>query len=988
MRPFFALALGAFALSANGATDIPTADPRELPRFPAVEPRDAGATFSVKHGFHLDLVASEPQISSPVAVTFDENGRLFVLEMRDYSEQRDQQPHLGQIRLLEDTDRDGTFDRATVFADNLPWPTAIIWARGAIYVCAAPDVWRIEDADGDGRAEARQLLFTGFNSGTPKLNVQALPKCFAWGPDNRIHLQTGGGNRGIIRCAARPELPAEELGGRDFWFDPRTLGFGFESGGGQFGMSLDNAGIRFVCNNSDHLRAHLFDARYLARNRFAAVQPPLVSIAADGPAAEVFRISPDEPWRVIRTRWRVAGKVSGPVEGGGRVSGYFTGATGTTVYRGDAFGAEFVGNTFTGDAGGNLVHRKRLRANGVSFVGERPEDERRQEFVASRDTWFRPVNFANTPDGALYIVDMYREVIEHPWSLPETIKQHLDLTSGRDRGRIWRITPDGFKTKPPPQLGAASIEELVATLSHPNGWHRDTATRLLWEKRDASATAPLIRLLTNGESALGRVHALRALDGLDALTPDIIENALTDRDASVREHAIRLAERFQRDGQFPQPILAALAARQDDDAPRVRLQLALTLGGSDQEGARAALIAIARRDGSENWIRAALRTARPEQMSPLFHALAAESGVIDTASGSELLSAMARAIGSRGETDEIQRVFMATTPSESHWPIAAMLMDGIEAGGKNVDATIGAKQFVSLLERAREIVRAPAGKAPIRAAACALLARARAGDALPALLDALRGEPPSLVATAAFAALQNIPETPGELLKQWPALSPAVRELAVKFLIKRPETARALLDAVKAGKIAKSDLPAPEQSALQQHRDKTVAIKARELFPVQIVEARAEALKRYQSAAGWRGDRVKGHTVFTQRCAICHRFRGEGNAFGPDLESVASGGKEKILAHILEPDREVAPQFAAYVAELNDGTSIAGIVASETAETVVVKEPLGKEQVLPRARVVRLQTTGRSPMPEGLESGLSVEEMAGLLEFITTGDQP
>ena len=211
---------------------------------------------------------------------------------------------------------------------------------------------------------------------------------------------------------------ASEIDARRTWrprflVDPaRASQFGFETGGGQFGMSFNNAGIRFVCNNSDHLR-DLFDATYLARNHFTAVPPPLVSIAADGPAAEVFRISPDEPWRVIRTRWRVAGKVSGPVEGGGRVSGYFTGATGTTVYRGDAFGAEFVGNTFTGDAGGNLVHRKRVRADGASFVGERPPDERRAEFVASRDTWFRPVKFANTPDGTLYIIDMYREVIEH-----------------------------------------------------------------------------------------------------------------------------------------------------------------------------------------------------------------------------------------------------------------------------------------------------------------------------------------------------------------------------------------------------------------------------------------------------------------------------------------------------------------------------------------------------------------------------------------------
>ncbi len=350
------------------ADETLTVDARELPRFPAVEPRDAPATFQIKKGFHAELVAGEPLVTSPIAVSFDENGRMFVIEMRDYSEQRDEKPHLGRIRLLEDRDGDGKFERATIFADDLPWPTAVMWANGGIFVCASPDIWWLKDTDGDGRADVRELVFTGFNTGNPKLNVQALPNCFAWGPDNRIHMQTGSGNRGIISCPKRPDLAPQELAARDFWFDPQTFEFGFEAGGGQYGMSYDNRGRRFVCNNSDHLRLHVFDDRYAARNPFCPLPSPLASVAADGPAAEVFRISPDEPWRVIRTRWRVSGRVPGLVEGGGRVSGYFTGATGTTVYRGNAFGPEFVGNTFTGDAGGGLVHRKIIRPDGVSAI--------------------------------------------------------------------------------------------------------------------------------------------------------------------------------------------------------------------------------------------------------------------------------------------------------------------------------------------------------------------------------------------------------------------------------------------------------------------------------------------------------------------------------------------------------------------------------------------------------------------------------------------
>ena len=210
-------------------------------------------------------------------------------------------------------------------------------------------------------------------------------------------------------------------------------------------MSFDSRGRKFVCSNSDHIQLVTYEDRYASRNPFFAMPPPRSSIAADGPAAEVFRISPDEPWRVIRTRWRVAGLVPGPVEGGGRPSGYFTGATGTTIYRGDAFPEEYRENAFIADCGSNLVHRKKLLPDGVGLIARRPDDEQQVEFLASRDNWFRPVQFANAPDGTLYIADMYREVIEHPWSLPESIKKHLDLNSGNDRGRIYRVAPDGFR---------------------------------------------------------------------------------------------------------------------------------------------------------------------------------------------------------------------------------------------------------------------------------------------------------------------------------------------------------------------------------------------------------------------------------------------------------------------------------------------------------------------------------------------------------------
>src|SRR5687767_4381962 len=566
---------------AYGETKSPVAvdAAKDLPRYPAVAPERAIATWKVKPGFKLELAAHEPLVRDPIAITFDENGRMFVCEMIDYSEERDRTPHLGRISMLEDKNGDGTYDTSTVFADNLAWPTGLIWANGGLFVGATPDIWRFEDKDGDGKAEVREKVFTGFGSGLPRLNVQALLNSFQWGQDNRVHVQSASGNRGKIKSLKRPDLPEQELATRDFWFDPRTYEFGFEAGGAQYGMSFDDYGRKFGCSNSDHLQYWVYDDRYAARNPFFTLPTARQSIAADGGAAEVFRISPDEPWRIIRTRWRIGGVVRGAVEGGGRVSGYFTGATGTTIYRGDAYGADFVNNSFTGDAGGQLVHRKKIHPNGVSLVGRRPDDEQGVEFAASSDTWVRVVNFANAPDGTLHICDMYREVIEHPWSIPEEIKKHLDLNNGNDRGRIYRIVPanTAWKRRGTVALGKAATVELVNTLEHENGWHRDTASRLLYERQDKSAVPLLAKLVRDGKSPLAKHHALGVLDGLGALDEGTAIAAVGDSDPRVRERGIVMAEKLSVKGALSSGLAEKLAMLADDADERVRFQLAFTV---------------------------------------------------------------------------------------------------------------------------------------------------------------------------------------------------------------------------------------------------------------------------------------------------------------------------------------------------------------------------------------------------------------------------
>ncbi len=596
---FSALCLSCVAYLHSSAAE-PAVSALDLPRIRATEPKDALSTFKIRPGLRLDLVAAEPLVVDPIALCFDENSRMFVIEMRDYSERRDER--LGRVQLLEDSDGDGKFDKSTIFADGLPWPTALCWFNGGLFVGSTPDVWFFKDTDGDGKADEKKLVFTGFGSGVQRLNVQQLFNSLTWTLDCRIH-GASGGNGGIILCPDHPEYAPVDIRNSDFSFDPRTFEMRRESGGGQYGLSFDNAGRKFVCSNSSHIREVMYEQRWVLPDMQYALPSPALDIPVDGAAAEVYRVSPDEPWRVLRTKWRVAGLVAGPVEGGGRASGYFTGATGVTIYRGTALGEDFVGDAFIADIGSNLAHRKKLHANGVAFKAERASDEQKSEFLASSDNWFRPTTFANAPDGALYVIDMYREVVEHPWSLPANIKEHLDLNSGNDRGRIYRAVARDFKQPAVPKLGRASTTELIRLLGHPNGWHRDTALRLIYERREKSAASAIRDFLRSTSSRYGQIYALYALHALNGLEKADFAFATASSNEDLRSHALRLLldhKPFGDDLDW-----AKLAG---DSSAYVRYQLAWTLAGLDLPNKKDLLRTLAK-NAKDPWERHAVLAA-------------------------------------------------------------------------------------------------------------------------------------------------------------------------------------------------------------------------------------------------------------------------------------------------------------------------------------------------------------------------------------------
>ncbi len=966
----------------------PEVTAKDLPRFPAIEPAQAVGSFQIKKGFRLELVAAEPLVRDPITMAFDENGRLFVVEMVDYSERRDEQPHLGRIRLLEDTDGDGKFDKSTVFAEDLAWPTAVICSGGGVFVGATPDIIWLKDTNGDGKADERKVVFTGFGSGVTRLNVQALINSFNWGLDNRIHGATGPNGGNAVKSLATNALAALDLRGRDFSFDTRSLRLRAETGGGQYGLSFDSVGRKFVCSNSDHLQLLMYGLHYGARNPHLVMPSPRISIAADGPAAEVFRLSPDEPWRIIRTRWRISGVVPGMVEGGGRVSGYFTGATGATIYRGDAYGPEFVDNAFIGDAGGNLVHRKVLSPNGVALTAKRPADEQNFEFLASRDTWFRPVHFQNAPDGCLYIADMYREVIEHPWSIPEAIKKHIDLNSGNDRGRIYRIVPEGFKQPPAVRLGVATTSQLVAHLASPNGWTRDTAARLIFERQDRRAVSELEQLLHRSRSALGRMHALYALDGLIALEPRHLLLGLADSDERVREQAVKLTEPLVSGARVGGPLVDKLLTMTGDLSPRVRYQLALTLGDVRHSSRSRALADIIRNDAGSAWTQLAVLSALTDGVGDVFTALVHDLRFRSNPASGEFLRRLVELIGARNNPAEARAVLEFAMKPDSAAPVAT-LVRALGDGAARAGTTLAAVDKLSHLKgvfaaaaltaenaQATDIARTQAIQL------IALTSYAESGAKLIKLLDA----PQEPVRLAAIAALGRFPapEVGRELVMRWPSFSAPARTDAVAVLLTRSDRALALLQAVQAGSIKAADLPTAQVKALRASRDPAVSSLAAKVF---VPEAKpADVLKAFQPALSLPGDAARGKVVFLERCMACHRAGQDGFALGPDFVTVKTAGKDKLLASIIEPNAEVAPQFIAFQVETRDDESYTAIIGNESPSNVTLRMANGQEVNLTRTKVKTMKSSGQSLMPEGLATGLTPQAMADLIEFIMTAE--
>jgi putative heme-binding domain-containing protein len=728
----------------------------------------------------------------------------------------------------------------------------------------------------------------------------------------------------------------------------------------------------------------------------------LTSESGDVP---VYRTSAPEPWRTVRARIRQElGKNANPGEIND--AGYFTAACGITVYRGAAYPPSYHNNLFIAEPAGNLVHRRSLDPQGVTFESRRLDEK--AEVIASSDNFFRPVNLVNAPDGTLHVVDMYREVVEDPKYVPDDLIKtgQINLEGGRELGRIYRLSPPNFRVPKPPRLGKAATTELVAQLENPNSWWRETAQRLLYERQDRSAVEPLRKLVSQSSLPQTRLHALWSLEGLDSLQEEDISVALADRSAGVRQHAVRLAEKeFRR---HPTLLTKVLALAKDPD-PMVRFQVAFTLGEAvapstemalrpqlGQPEPVAGLAQIARKDADDAWIRTAVLSSSVACADHLFETLLQSPAFLPIDGGMILLKELAFTVGSRKQRAEVERVLAAAATADSRLQTSVLvaLGEGLRQSHSDLmsrffsDASSPGYRFNSLFIHAQQVAQdmeAPIGE---RQDAIALLGYERFEDVEEPLSWLLKAGQPQEVQSAAVAALARHEqrEVPAILLRRWRNLSPAVQGAIADALLARREWIHPFLDAVETQTVSGAMIGAGRRTLLLRHSDQSIRDRATALFGTVPSKARDEVIERYKVTLSLSGDRGRGKQVFERSCVPCHRFGGTGNDIGPNLSAYgqASTFPEKLLISTLDPNREVSPEYVAYNVTLKDGSVLTGIIATQTSNSVTLKQ-VGREGpgiVILRNNIEEMTSSAVSLMPEGFEESINPEEMANLLAFL------
>jgi len=917
----------------------------------------------------VELVASEPAVASPVAAAWDEYGRLYVVEMTDYPAA----PDGGRVKRLEDRDGDGRYEHVTVFADKLHWPTGVLPWNGGVLVTSAPDLLFFKDADGDGRADVRMVVLTGFAEGNQQLRVNSP----TWGLDNAVYLANGRSG-GAVRRPADPPGKAVPIPRSDLRIDPSTWSFAPIAGFSQFGLARDDWGDRFPSWNTVPIRHVVLEPCDPAPDprTVADILDP-----ADG--GRVYSLAP------AQRRFNA------------ETVAFFNASCGPTIYRGELLGAAYRGHAFVCEPLTSVVLHRRLDPQGPTYVARRVEREKTSEFLASAHPWFRAVNLATGPDGALYVVDFCRAWVEHPAFVPEGQRNSVDFREGFEHGRIWRIVPRN-KTTPPVACSPGKLDRagLVSLLEHPNGWCRDTAQRLLVERHASAAVESLRTLSARSMVPQARVAALWTLQGLGALDGATLRDRLRDGHPRVREQAARLALASGRQHE----LAGELAAQAGDADARVRLRAAVALGGVDSDAAREALAHVAARDAGSPWTAAAVLNAVAQEPGRFLDTLATRQPAwLADASPQQaaFLARLGELIGSAAGKSQVVAALERAVSARAE-PAAFALVEGLamgqsRAGAQSLDwpALAGAPEHIrheveTLRTAAAAATREGAQPAWVRSRAFAMLLAVRdpvLRDLIPSLLDA--SQPPELqTAAARSVAVVADRALADAVFARWDSLSLSTRRVLLEVLTGSVPLAERLVEAVAGGAVAASELGPSTRDALRRLNAPSLRTRLAKVLSDAPDTDRRDVLARSQRALALKPEPARGRYLFDRHCLTCHARGGRGAQVGPELLSVAGRPPADLLVAILDPNREVAPDGIAVVVATTQGRTLTGLLVEETPAALHLRRAEGLDDVIPRAEIEAVHSTGRSLMPDGLEQLLSVQDLADLIAFLKSPEPP
>jgi putative membrane-bound dehydrogenase-like protein len=899
-------------------------------------------------------------VKDPIAMEWGADGKLWVVEMGDYPLGVDGKGKPGGVvRFLEDTNGDGRYTKQTTFLDGLPFPTGVIPWRNGVIVAAAPEIFYAEDRDGDGKADHREVLFTGFTEGNQQHRING----FDLGLDGWIY-GANGDSGGRVRSLKTGKTVT--IQGRDFRFKPNTGEFETESGQTQYGRHRNDWGEWFGNNNPNWAWHYTLAESDLKRNPYYASPDPREMLEPD------TRLHPIS---------RTLARFNDP-----EAANHVTSANSPTPYRDDLFGPHYATSLFVSEPVHNLVHRIVLEPDGASYRGVRAPDEASREFLASSDNWFRPTQLKTGPDGALWVADMYRAVIEHPEWIPADVQKKIDLRAGSQEGRIYRVFPVEKKPRPIPRLDRLDTAGLVAALDSPSGWQRDTAQRLLMHSNDRSAIEPLRKLAGTSRRPQTRVQAIWTLSLLDGLDEATAVSALADPHPQVRRNAVKASEGMLNDS--PRLAEAVLALVVEPDS-RVRLQVALSLGNWSDPRAGKALTQILRREPRDRWIRAAALSSAVPHVETMLVGLFKGPTDPPPQTVIEPLVIIAWAIEHRGATDSVIRAI--STPagqggSYASWQFAAAR--GLFEASRRWRRPIESSREQSLLklhDAARRLVEDGSATIDQRIGAVNLLGfmAASKSDDRDLLVGLLKPQVAIEVQRAAISALgrSTDPQVPELLLRGWKTYSPQVRSDVLDAVQSRKAWTASLLSAREETCVPPAEIDAAHRGLLLAQRDLGLRHRAEAIFAHQAA-ARQKVVEAYKPALGLKGNPAAGRAVFTRVCATCHRMGDVGVEVGPNLGALREKTPEALMIAILDPNRAFESRYASFTLATADGRVLTGMIASETASAVTLRRQEGKEEVLLRSEIEELTASGQSLMAEGLEKDLSHRDLADLIAFL------